>query len=135
MSKPYIHACASAKRYGGKPEDYQDIHDLMDSPKSCICDVRSRALTHNSWFIYNIVEKVFGVTRINNDGRRYSTRTIAEEHCAEDFGGKFVPSAQDYLQEIEIKEWMNNGRGTPPSFAKLKKQKAESRLIKYSSQD
>ncbi len=30
MSKPYIHALSSAKKFGGKPEDYLEIHQLMD---------------------------------------------------------------------------------------------------------
>lgn len=31
---PYIHAELSAKRFGGVPEDYLDIHELMDSSKA-----------------------------------------------------------------------------------------------------
>lgn len=50
MAKPYIHAISSAKRFGGKPEDYIEIHNLMDSSKGAIPDNRHRALTHNSWF-------------------------------------------------------------------------------------
>jgi hypothetical protein len=35
---------------------------------------------------------------------------------------KFIPTAQDYLQEMEIKSWMNNGReGIPDSFKKIEK--------------
>lgn len=59
MSKPMIHARSSAKRFGGQPEDYIEIHDFMDSSKAAFPDNRHRALTHNSWFIF-IVEKVFG---------------------------------------------------------------------------
>ena len=33
MANPYIHSRSSAKRYGGKPEDYLEIHKLLDSPK------------------------------------------------------------------------------------------------------
>lgn len=74
MSKPWIHALSSAKRYGGKPEDYMDIHNLMDSSKSSIADNRHRALTHNSWFIGYILEKVFGSTLKNSDGKIVSVR-------------------------------------------------------------
>lgn len=122
MAKPFIHALSSAKKFGGKPEDYIDIHNLMDSSKSVIADNRHRALTHNSWFISQIIERIFGITLINSDGKEISTREIAEQHVLEDFGGKFIPSAQDYLQEIQYHQWMN-GQGVPASRIKVEQQK------------
>lgn len=120
MSKPYIHALSSAKKFGGEPSDYLPLHDLMDSSKGAIADNRHRALTHNAWFIGTIIEKIFGHTITNSAGRQVSTREIAEQHVLEDFGGRFIPSAQDYLEEIEFKDWMNNGRsGCPSSFRKV----------------
>jgi len=44
MAKPFIHAESSVKRWGGKPEDYIEIHNLMDSSKGAIADHRHRAL-------------------------------------------------------------------------------------------
>jgi len=32
---------------------------------------------------------------------------------------KFIPTAQDFLQEMETKPWMDNGNGIPDSFKKL----------------
>lgn len=126
MSKPWIHAESSAKQFGGKPEDYIEIHNLMDSSKAVMCDNRHRALTHNSWFIGTILEKIFGTVITNSDGRKVSVRDVGEQHVAEDFRGKFIPSAQDYLTEMELTGWMNNGSGHPPSFAKLHKRKVTS---------
>jgi len=121
MSKPWIHAVSSAKRFGGNPEDYIEIHNLMDSSKATIADSRHRALTHNAWFVGTILEKVFGVTITNSVGKKISTRDIGEQHVLEDFGGRFIPSAQDYLQETEMKEWMVMGRGEPPtSFKRIR---------------
>lgn len=132
MSKPYIHAVSSAKRHGGVPEDYMDIHNLMDSSKSAFADNRHRALTHNAWFIGTILERVFGSTRVNSAGRTYSVRDIGEEHVLEDFGGKFIPSAQDYLAEMDFEDWMQNGRGAPPSYAKIsEKHKTPPRKITF----
>jgi uncharacterized protein DUF6915 len=119
MSKPYIHSLSSAKKFGGKPEDYIEIHNLMDSSKGAIADNRHRALTHNSWFLSVILEKIFGVTITNQDGKVISTRDIGEQHILEDFRGKFIPTAQDYLQEMEFKNWMQNGNGYPPSSSKI----------------
>lgn len=118
MSKPIFHAESSARRFGGKAEDYMDIHNLMDSSKGAIADNRHRALTHNSWFISTIIEKVFGFYIINSAGNKVSTRDVAEQHVLEDFGGQYIPTAQDYLQEIEIQPWMSNGIGEKPSSAK-----------------
>ena len=36
----------------------------------------------------------------------------------EDFGGRFIPSAQDFLQSMDALPWMD-GRGTPPSQAEI----------------
>ena len=68
MAKPWIHALSSARKFGGKPEDYIDIHNLMDSSKGSIGDNRHRALTHNTWFIApeGPLERIFGVTIKNS---------------------------------------------------------------------
>ncbi len=118
MGKPIQHARSSAKQWGGTPEDYLPIHNLLDSSKGAFSDLRHRALTHNSWFITTILEQIFGTTLKNSDGRKISVRDIGEQHVMEDFGGKFIPSAQDYLGEIEFHDWMNNGDGEPPSRKK-----------------
>lgn len=119
MSKPYIHALSSAKKHGGSPDDYIDIHNLMDSSKAAFADNRHRALTHNAWFIGYILEKIFGATRTNSAGRVYSVRDIGEEHVLEDFAGKFIPTVQDYFAEMSFQDWMQNGQGTPPSYKKV----------------
>lgn len=120
MSKPWIHALSSAKRHGGKPEDYLEIHNLMDSSKSAIADSRHRALTHNAWFIGFVLEKVFGTVITNSDGKKISVRDIGEEHVMEDYNMQYIPTAQDFLSEMEMREWMINGRGQrPPSMRKV----------------
>jgi hypothetical protein len=120
MSKPIYHAISSAKKYGGTPEEYIDIHDFMDSSKGALPDNRHRALTHNSWFISNVIEKVFGFSRTNSAGRIYSTRQIAEDHVLEDYNMRYIPTAQDFLGNISWQEWMDNGKkGYPPSHEKI----------------
>jgi hypothetical protein len=124
MAKPYIHAVSSARRFGGKPEDYLEIHQLMDSSKTVIPDQRHRCLTHTSWFLSTILERIFGVTMTNSDGRKFSVRDVGEQHILEDFGGRFIPTAQDYLQEMEYKNWMQNGKeGHPSSHEKIERKK------------
>ena len=119
--KPIIHAQLDAKQLGGEPEDYIEIHEFMDSSKAAMADNRHRTLTHNAWFIGVVIPRVFGETfKRKSDDKIISSRDIAERHCMQDFKG-FIPTAQDYLQEIEFQPWMNNGQGSrPPSCKKLK---------------
>lgn len=97
------------KRWGGKVEDYLKIHELLDSPKATMSNNTSRALTHNTWFIYSIIPQIFGYNIKNSDGKSVDTVDIAMLHVAEDFRMKFIPTAQDYLQHLTIQPWMNNG--------------------------
>lgn len=132
MAKPWIHAKNSARRYGGVPEDYLDIHQLMDSSKSAMPDNRHRALTHNSWFIGagGILERIFGTVITNSDGKEVSVRDIGEQHILEDFGMKFIPTVSDYLEEMEYKQWMNNAQGSVPSSHKKIAAKKVTRTFK-----
>jgi hypothetical protein len=128
MSKPWIHAKNSARKFGGKPEDYIEIHNLMDSSKGSIGDNRHRALTHNTWFISagGPLEKIFGVVIKNSDNKEVSVRDIGEQHILEDFGMRFIPTPQDYLQEMEMKSWMNNSKDSvPDSFKKIERTKVK----------
>lgn len=106
--KPQIHSENSVKRYGGQVSDYYMIHDWFDQTKAGWADIRHRAILHSSFGIY-ICEQVFGTTITNSDGKIISVRDIAEDHVAEDFGGK-IPTIQEWLQDIPIKDWMT-GKG------------------------
>jgi hypothetical protein len=60
-----------------------------------------------------------------------SVRDVGEQHVLEDFGMRFIPTPQDYLQEMEIKKWMNNGKDeVPSSFKKIEKNKIK-RVINF----
>lgn len=124
MSKPYIHSVSSAKKFGGKPEDYEKFHEWFDQTKSLLPDQRHRAILHSSFGIF-LCTQVFGNTFVNSDGKTVSVRDVGEQHVLEDFRGKFIPTAQDYLQEIEYKPWMENGKDYPPSFQKINKLRQE----------
>lgn len=130
MSKPYIHSLSSVKRWGGEPEDYIPIHNLMDKSKGTIADSRHRALTHNAWFISEILEQIFGVVIVNSAGRSVSVRDIGEQHVMEDFGNRFIPSAQDYLEGIPMQEWMIAGKGeAPPSVKNIEVNRKTTRRV------
>tara|TARA_B100000475_G_C15012567_1_gene320944 strand:+ start:1145 stop:1588 length:444 start_codon:yes stop_codon:yes gene_type:complete len=109
MANPLIHSKSSVKRWGGKVEDYIAIHELIDSPKATMNNNSSRALTHNTWFAYTIIPKIFGYNITNSNGRSVDTVDIAMLHIAEDFRMKFVPTPQDYLKHMEVQAWFSNG--------------------------
>lgn len=109
MANPLIHSKSSVKRWGGKVEDYLPIHELIDSPKATMNNNSARLLTHNTWFAYTIIPKIFGYNIINSDGKSVDTIDITMLHIAEDFRMKFVPTPQDYLKHLEVQPWMNNG--------------------------
>ena len=122
MANAYIHSKSSARRYGGEPEDYINIHIKMDCSKAYVADNRHRALTHTNFCIHEVMIPIFGYTITNSVGRVVSVKDICEEHILEDFGMKFIPTAQDYLENMEFQDWMQNGiKGVPSSFKKLEK--------------
>jgi hypothetical protein len=102
--KPFLHGRMHAKKYKGKPEDYSDIDDFIDSSKACHPDIRHRAILHSSFGCY-LVEQMFGRTRVNSDGITYSPRDIAEDHIIQDLG--FIPTVSKYLDNMTVQPWMS----------------------------
>lgn len=97
--KPLVHARSSARRFGGKPEDYLAIHEKMDSTKAAHAEVTHRCVFH---------EELFGRTLTNSDGREVFVRDVAEQHVLEDLG--CIPSLSDWLAEMPPKPWMAGAR-------------------------
>ncbi|QNK01722.1 DUF6915 family protein [Dyella telluris] len=102
--KPHLHARVTQKKYGGQIEDYMPIHEFIDSSKIAVPDVRHRAMLHSAWGCY-LVERVFGTLITNSDGKKVSTRDIAEEHIIQDLG--FIPTMEDWLKTMPIEGWMS----------------------------
>lgn len=128
--KPYLHAKVSVSKWGGKPEDYQAIHDFLDSSKSAHADMRHRAILHNTLGCY-IAERVFGINITNSDGKLVSVRDVAEQHIIDDMGR--IPSLSDYLNDMPFYDWLGGKKKvkTHMSFEevqeKLEKTTAEKR--------
>jgi hypothetical protein len=101
---PYHHALSSAKKFGGKPEDYLDIHHWFDASKEFYANFRHRALRHHAQGIFEC-ERVFGKTLTNSDGRTLPVRYVGEQHVNEDIG--FIPSLQDWLSTMTAEPWMH----------------------------
>lgn len=97
--KPFTHAKNSARKYGGSPDDYIQIHNFFDQTKAHIPDMRHRAVLHNSFGIF-LCESQFGVTITNSNGVRISVRDVAEDHVLEDLGT--IPTLQDCFEGLPL---------------------------------
>jgi hypothetical protein len=97
MAHPNLHAKSSAKKFGGKPEDYIHLHEWLDETKSWFGDSLHRMWRHHSEGIFEM-EKRFGTEFKNSDGKTVYTRYVGEQHIKEDCNN-YIPSA---------KEWVNN---------------------------
>jgi hypothetical protein len=107
MTHPNFHAISSAKKFGGRPEDYIHIHQWLDATKETFADFRHRALRHHSQGIFEC-ERVFGPTLTNSDGKMVPTRYVAELHVKEDCGG-LIPTVADWFRNIKREVWMSRG--------------------------
>ena len=107
MAHPLKHAESSARKFGGKAEDYLAIHNWFDQSKSFFADFRHRALRHHAEGIF-LAERIFGVTIANSDGERVPVRYVGEQHVKEDLGR--IPTVQDWLSQISPQRWMYGQR-------------------------
>ena len=113
MAHPLRHAENSARKFGGKAEDYLAIHNWFDESKAFLADFRHRALRHHAEGIF-LAERLFGTAIVNSYGNQVPVRYIGEQHVKEDLGR--IPTAQDWLLQIRPKPWMY-GQRTPGKTA------------------
>ena len=107
MAHPLKHAESSARKVGGKAEDYLAIHNWFDESKAFFSDFRHRALRHHADGIF-LAEKLFGVIIVNSHGKHVPVRYVGEQHVREDLGR--IPTAQDWFLEIKPRRWMYGQR-------------------------
>lgn len=107
MAHPIKHAESSARKFGGKPEDYLTIHNWFDESKGFLADIRHRAMRHHAEGIL-MAEKIFGQSFVNSDGKTVFVRYIGQQHVQEDLG--FVPTVSDWLSQIKVQPWMRGGK-------------------------
>jgi len=122
MANAIIHSESSIKRWGGKLEDYLHLHEKMDCHKAYVSDNRARVLTHTMFWVKEVMIPIYGSYITLEGGKKVSVKDICEQHILEDFKMKFIPTPQDFIQEMEFKKWMQNGNGVCPSAEKLYKE-------------
>ena len=114
--KPIIHAISSEKKHGGISTDYFQLHQLMDSAKISIPDVRHRMMFHHEEGIGFIKSILGDKLKITGTKKRVPTATICREHIDEDLS--FIPTLQQYLNLIKQEEWMNKAMNSVPKPSK-----------------
>lgn len=106
------HALSSARKWGGIPSDYIEIHEFIDSSKQVLGDVRHRSIYHHTLGVY-LCQRIFGhaltVPKKNGHGTyAVPVRMIAERHILEDLG--WLPSPADYIDGMPVKAWMSGSK-------------------------
>jgi hypothetical protein len=105
MAHPLQHARSSARKFGGKPEDYIHIHEWFDETKAWVAHSKHRLFRHHSEGIFEC-ENIFGSSFVNSDGQTVYTRYIGEQHVKEDCNG-YIPTAKEWIDGLnEPKVWM-----------------------------
>lgn len=101
---PYMHAVSSAKKFGGEPEDYIEIHDWFDCTKQYTGEFTHRAMRHHAAGIQWCIEHFGHAIRVKT--KLVPVKLIAEQHVMEDCG--FIPTIQDWMQPIKEnpQDWM-----------------------------
>jgi hypothetical protein len=80
--------------------EYSKIKEVMMLPFFITGNVRALFATHNSWFVGFILPKLFIDIKVEL---------------------KNTLSPSYFFNKMEYKPWMQNGKGTPPSFEKIEK--------------
>ena len=58
MAHPLEHSKSSAHKFGGKPEDYDHIHQWLDETKGWFGDSLHRMFRHHSEGIFELENKI-----------------------------------------------------------------------------
>ena len=94
MAHSFHHAESSARKFGGKPEDYLAVHTWFDATKQHLSLPGHRALRHHAAGIWES-ERVFGTTLTNSDGRVVPVRFVGEQHVRDDC--RCIPTVSDCM--------------------------------------
>jgi hypothetical protein len=92
------------------------VWNLLNYGMRHASDIRGNALTHNAWFINTVV------TRIHNPCIVNVCIDFIETLYSK------IPTAQEWVMEMPLTGWMNNGRGKAPSQAILFRQKRDNSM-------
>ena len=113
MAHPLKHAESSARRFGGKSEDYLSIHNWFDESKSFFTDFRHRALRHHAEGIF-LAERIFGITIVNSDGEL----VVYDAYRGEENGMLFAHEQAEILQMEDLATSKDTVWNEPEGFGR-----------------
>jgi hypothetical protein len=93
------HCLLSQRKFGGQPQDYEEVHAFMDSSKLFFYHFKHRALLHHLFGV-ELAIRLLGNFVVNAEGKTVLVRDIAVEHCREDLDGK-IPTLFDWFKDSE----------------------------------
>ncbi len=93
------HSLLSQRKFGGKPEDYFEVHKFIDSSKLYFFHFKHRCLLHHTLGI-EIATQIFGDYLVNQEGSTILIRDIVAEHCKEDLNNH-VPTVSEWFSGNE----------------------------------
>jgi hypothetical protein len=126
---PDEHAKLSVRDFGGKEEDYIDIHKYLDQTKIHFADFKHRAILHNSMGM-KICEDVFGDYITNSDLKDIPVREISRRHILQDCGT--VPTIEQTIHALTTNTYQkfNNPKKEDLSWLKNHRPQKEQKLQK-----
>ncbi|CAN5731748.1 hypothetical protein BH24ACI1_BH24ACI1_21780 [soil metagenome] len=95
--KPLQHAQISANTYGGKWQDYIEIHCFLDSSKATCAHFKHRFLLHHREGI-ELGVRIFGASIRNSENETIETRRLLTDHLIEDVGR--VVGIEDWARDL-----------------------------------
>ncbi len=105
---PYIHSKISVKKWGGKVEDYEFVHKLIDCTKDICSDNRHRFL-HTHWGINHVIIPIVGDNFLNSDNKNVNVKDLCEhDHILPDYRQRFIPTLSDFVDSInenQLENW------------------------------
>tara|TARA_B110000977_G_C10943705_1_gene441843 strand:+ start:417 stop:950 length:534 start_codon:yes stop_codon:yes gene_type:complete len=89
------------KMFGIDFDEVEKVKEKYNLPDAFVEDILNLFKTN----------RLKGVHILNSDNKKIHVRDIAEQHILEDFRGKFIPTINDYINNLKLKNWMNNALG------------------------
>lgn len=59
------------------------------------------------------IDRATGTQLCNSEREYYCVRNVAEQHILEDYRMKFIPTLQDWVEQLPYQPWMNNAISVP----------------------
>jgi hypothetical protein len=119
--KPLQHAQITARRYGGRWQDWIGIHNWIDRSKALFPGMRHRMFLHSDFGEWLTV-RIHGDAIEAEDGTTVTTPDLFRDHQVEDLGR--VVKLSEWLREIDATHWTRR-RKPPRQLERIREEPAE----------